>query len=279
MSDATGSLCFLIVALAIITLVGHGIWVLLAALWRLFFGHTSGAVRRRFEEPENEWNDLAAARRQIRRLADQGDLEEATYENLLACLNRRRRQLLGEDYSAGAPQKTEKPQEPIPSVAAEPILEVLPVEKAERAPQPFIPPLIEPTPLPPPRPRRSLGEVLAAFMKDRNLLWGELAGGLLLVGCSVALVVYLWQTQKQIPYFPFFIVAGVTASFFGAGLYTLRRWKLETTSRGLLIIATLLVPLSFLVMAGLSKGEAGGWHEVITEIAAGGLFAWLTSQA
>ncbi len=279
MSDATGILCFLLVALAIITLVGHGIWLLLAALWRLFFGPLSGAQRRRFEEPENEWNDLAAARRQIRRLAEQGDLEAATYENLLACLNRRRRQLLGEDYSAGAPQKTEKPQEPIRSVPAEPILEVLPVEESERAPQPVLPPPLEPTPLPPPRPRRSLGEVLAAFMEERNILWGELAGGLLIVGCSVALVVYLWQTQKQIPYFPFFIVAGVTASLFGAGLYTLRRWKLETTSRGLLIIATLLVPLSFLVMAGLSKGEAGGWLEIVTEAAAVGVFAWLVSQA
>ena len=38
----------------------------------------------------------------------------------------------------------------------------------------------------------------------------------------------------------------------------LHRLKLETTSRGLLVIATLLVPLNFVVMAGLAgqEGEA-----------------------
>ena len=96
--------------------------------------------------------------------------------------------------------------------------------------------------------------MLAGFMEERNILWGELAGGLLILGCSVALVVYLLQTQKEIRYFPFYVVAGVTAALFGAGTYAERRWKLETTSRGLLIIATLLVPLSFLVLAGLSRG-------------------------
>ena len=36
-----------------------------------------------------------------------------------------------------------------------------------------------------------------------------------------------------------------TVAIHAAGLYTLRRWKLRSTSRGVLIIATLLVPLSF----------------------------------
>src|SRR5262249_47379545 len=40
-------------------------------------------------------------------------------------------------------------------------------------------------------------------------------------------------------------------------LYTLHHWKLQATSRGLLVIATLLVPLDFLIMAGLRIGEAG----------------------
>lgn len=117
-----------------------------------------------------------------------------------------------------------------------------------------------PAPPPPPRPpRRSLGEVLAAFMEDKNILWGELIGGLLIVGCSVALVISLWQTLEQIPYFPFVIIAGITAALFGAGLYTLHHWKLESTSRGLLVIATLLVPLDFLVLAGLRSDFSGGF--------------------
>jgi hypothetical protein len=116
-------------------------------------------------------------------------------------------------------------------------------------------------------------------MEEHNILWGELVGGLLIVGCSIALVIYLLQTQKEIPYFPFFVVAGVTAALFGAGLYSLRRWKLETTGRGLLIIATLLVPLSFLVLADLSRGGQGGWVEIVIRVAAIGAFAWLVSLA
>jgi hypothetical protein len=148
---------------------------------------------------------------------------------------------------------------------------------APPAATPELPP-VEPVALPQ-RPRRTVADVLATFMEEHNILWGELAGGLLIVGCSVALVVYLWQTQQVIRYFPFFVVAGVTAALFGAGSYALHRWKLETTSRGLLIIATLLVPLSFLVLAGLSRGEEGDWLEIGTQVAAFGVFAWLVSRA
>src|SRR5262249_3516676 len=60
-----------------------------------------------------------------------------------------------------------------------------------------------------------------------------------------------------IPYFQFLIFVSTTATVFGAGLYALHRLRLATTGRGLLAIATLLVPLNFLVMAGLSGQEAG----------------------
>jgi hypothetical protein len=129
------------------------------------------------------------------------------------------------------------------------------------------------------RPRRSLGEVLAAFMEERNILWGELVGGLLIVGCSIALVISLWKTLEEIPYFPFLIFAGITTALFGAGLYTLHHWKLESTSRGLLVIATLLVPLNFLVMAGLSKDEAGDLLALLIDGAALLLFAWFVHRA
>jgi hypothetical protein len=108
-----------------------------------------------------------------------------------------------------------------------------------------------------PRPRPSLGEVLAAFMEERNIFWGELVGGLLMVGCSIALVIYLWKDLERIPYFQYLIFVGTTACVFGAGLYCQHRLKLQTTSRGLLVIATLLVPLNFLVMAGLASQRGG----------------------
>ena len=130
----------------------------------------------------------------------------------------------------------------------------------------------------PPKPRRSFGEMLVGFMEEKNILWGELAGGLLIVGCSIALVISLWQTLENIPYFPFLILTAITAAIFAAGQYTLRHWKLESTSRSLLLIATLLTPLDFLVLAGLQKGE-GGALSLAMEVAALAGLGWLTWKA
>src|SRR5205807_9371855 len=154
--------------------------------------------------------------------------------------------------------------------------EVVVAQSAPPLPVQVVP---EPAAIAPPKPpRRSVGEVLAAFMEERNILWGELVGGLLIVGCSIALVISLWSTLEKIPYFPFLIFAGITAALFGAGLYTLHHWKLESTSRGLLVIAMLLVPLNFLVMAGLHGQESSGW-EIPLEVGSVVVFAWLTSLA
>lgn len=125
------------------------------------------------------------------------------------------------------------------------------------------------------RRQSSWGQLLAGFMEERNILWGELVGGMLIVGCSIALVISLWRTLEDIPYFPFLIFAAITAALFGAGLYTLRHWKLEATSRGLLTIATLLTPLDFLVLAGLSQGQEQGLIDWGTEIASLLIFSWM----
>ncbi|MCI0643238.1 MAG: hypothetical protein L0Y72_23275 [Gemmataceae bacterium] len=142
------------------------------------------------------------------------------------------------------------------------VIVATPVHRPARNQQAATIPVPEPgEPAPPPvpaPPRRTWGQLLAGFMEERNILWGELVGGLLIVGCSIALVISLWQTLEQIPYFPFLLFAGITSALFGAGLYTLGHWKLEATSRGLLVIASLLVPLDFLVLAGLSHGRVMG---------------------
>ncbi len=148
------------------------------------------------------------------------------------------------------------------------------------------PPVIpKPPPPEPPKPRRSLAEVFGAFMQESNIVWGELIAGLVMVGSSVALVISLWKTLEVVPYFPFLIFTAITVAVFGAGLYSLSHWKLESTSRGLLTIATLLVPLNFLVMAGLlveqGVGEGGPdlWWRLASEAAALGAFAYLLGKA
>src|SRR5437764_4099614 len=58
----------------------------------------------------------------------------------------------------------------------------------------------------------------------------------------------LWQTFSEQPLFKFAVFTGSVAAVFGAGLYTLHRWKLESTSRGLLLVANLLTPVCQLAM-------------------------------
>jgi hypothetical protein len=126
--------------------------------------------------------------------------------------------------------------------------------------------------------------VLAAFMEDRNILWGELVGGLLIVGCSVALVISLWQSLEGVPYFPFLLFSAITAALFAAGEYTLHHWKLEATSRGLLVIALLLTPLNLLVLAdpsavGRSGVEPGGLTDLAVKLVSLLAFVGLTRTA
>jgi hypothetical protein len=108
----------------------------------------------------------------------------------------------------------------------------------------------------PQEPKRAWTDWLAAFMEERNMRWGELVGGLLIVCCSVALVVSFWSEISERPWLKFVLFNGVTAGLFGLGFYSKHRWRLHTSSQGLLIIANLLVPLNFLAIAAFSSGPA-----------------------
>jgi hypothetical protein len=187
--------------------------------------------------------DLA---RRFLRAALAGVLSEQEYEEAQAMLRR-----LEELVQSPAAVVVE-PQE-VPEVIPASPLGAAAVRPAPVVPTPSLPAIVPA----PPRPRRSLTNVLAAFMEERNILWGELAGGLLIVGCSIALVITLWHSLEALPYFPFLLFACITAALFGAGEYTLHHWKLESTSRGLLVIALLLVPLNLLVLADPSLGHSG----------------------
>ena len=105
----------------------------------------------------------------------------------------------------------------------------------------------QPLPPRPAVPQRSLAEMMAGFMEKRNIRWGELASGLLIVGSAVGLVISLREELRdRIPYFSALVFMLITAAIHGAGTYTLKRWKLRNTSRGVLLIGMLLIPLNFL---------------------------------
>jgi hypothetical protein len=253
-----------------------------------------------------ELADLEATARQLERFRKREDLPAAEIDRLWEQVQDRRERLVGSPPRERAvPVPPAEPIEPGAEAIAE-LPEVLPlrpvapprpaeveqlageeiggqetgVGKEEAEAGKVMPvPSIAAEILPVPVPRRSWTETLAGFMEDKNILWGELVGGLLIVGGSIALVISLWNTLQENPYFPFGIFAAVTAALFGAGLYTLHHWKLESTSRGLLVIATLLVPLCFTVLPSMLEETAADLRELA--IAAGGLavFAFLIYQA
>ena len=115
-------------------------------------------------------------------------------------------------------------------------------------------------------PRHTLADMLQSFMEERNIRWGELASGMLIVGSAIGLIISLRATlaelSERIYYLPALMFMLGTVAIHAAGLYTLRRWKLRSTSRGVLIIATLLVPLSFaagIVLSGSASAEISVW--------------------
>lgn len=112
------------------------------------------------------------------------------------------------------------------------------------------------TPATPAAPSLSASEIIQSFLSAHNIRWGELVAGVLIVVCSIGLVRSLWSSLVEShPVAPSLIFLGFNAAIYAAGLYTLSRWRLRHTSRAVLVIATLLVPLS--VLAGLA---AAGTH-------------------
>jgi hypothetical protein len=234
--------------------------------------------------------DLRITQLQLRQFHFDGLLADDIYQQLLRRIRQEQRAILHPEQA----REAVKDRVPATPALSEEIMDVLPVETPLPQRQPVAPsvprvasPAIAATPAAPETPptpspsvsRRSLGVLLAAFMEERNILWGELTGGLLMVGCSVALVLSLWKTLEQIPLFPFIILAAITSALFAAGRYTLHHWKLEATSRGLLVIGLLLVPLNFLVLAGLSPRATGSPVELSIKAVGVALFAILVNLA
>jgi len=351
MLDLPIVLFVIFVILTIVTLVGHGIWALLAAIFGRgrkestqtcpFCARSTPASHVHCDWCDKdlrslaalELRDLAAVRRQLQRFREKGTMKPKAADRLLGRLQNYREQVL----HPGAEKPTEpivaalvvddvkqvrpavappvpppvalqpeaarpsRPELPVAALLPSPQLEPasFPIDSQLPAPmaayraadaanaslhettsKPHVPaaPLPAAKPQPPALPSRSWTEVLAAFMEQRNIRWGELIGGLLFVCSSVALVVSLWETLERIPYSKFFIFVSISSAVFGVGLYAHYRWKLESTSRALLVIATLLVPLNFVAMASMAKEE---WTvlTLVSELASLTIFAYLVGQA
>lgn len=129
--------------------------------------------------------------------------------------------------------------------------------------------------------KQTWGKWLNAFMEEKNIQWGELAGGLLILCCSTALVLSFWEHIASRPWLKFSIFTGINAAILGLGLNACHRWKLPTTSRGILMIGLLLLPLNFLAFAIFTLGAPWDWWTVIGECLSLGLLgclAWFAAK-
>ncbi|MGH9939649.1 MAG: hypothetical protein ACREAM_25695, partial [Blastocatellia bacterium] len=288
----------LLFAFGLITVIGHGIWVLLAMIFRAVFsepkpqpggvGDGTGAqtqqeescaecgaalrasdrfcaVCGRAQSSVGPMADLTMTARQLDKFLNQGRLDAEVHKLVMGLVEEERARLT-------APVRTRREAEPqTPSPASvesathqsSPALieqDVFVVEngverggrdldEVESAPI-TAPAVVAESPR---QPRRSFTEMLETFMEESSIRWGELIGGLLIIGCSIALVVSLWSEISARPFLKFSVFIGVTTTLFGLGFYSAHRWKLPTTSRGVLIISTLLAPLNFLAMTAFSR--------------------------
>ena len=265
-------LFILIILLTVVTVVGHLIWVVIASVVReIFVEDVIDKETRQRSDPRHErLKNLAITEDQISEFYSNGAVSEKTFQELMERIRAERANL--------ATPRVVAPPAPIPVPV--PIQAPAPVAKAIKPSTDYtekilVKAIASPPPPPPRPPRRSFSEVLNSFMEESNIRWGEIIGGLLIIGCSTALVVSLWAQISQIPVLKFLIFTTVTAILFGIGLYTEHRWKLPTTSRGILTIATLLVPLNFLAIAAVSSSNTSGALVIGSELAAPAIFLCL----
>lgn len=106
--------------------------------------------------------------------------------------------------------------------------------------------------------QRVAANLVQTFMQQANIRWIELVSASLIVICSLGLVISLWNTLAGTSrFFPSLVFLLATVAVHGAGHYTLRRWRLRSTSRGILQIGLMLIPLAVFVGI-LVSGHDGG---------------------
>ncbi|RMF38421.1 MAG: hypothetical protein D6753_15835, partial [Planctomycetota bacterium] len=103
--------------------------------------------------------------------------------------------------------------------------------------------------------------LVRAFMERANIRWIELLSAALIVVSAVGLVISLWSTLSATSrFFPSLVFMIATVAVHAAGQYTLRKWRLRTTSRGILHVGLMLIPLSVLLGILLARNEGSvGW--------------------
>ncbi len=280
-------LCGLAFVIVIITVVGHGFWVLAAAILRSITGTLpqtppSSLDQAASNQPPTPSGDLRQANALIERLTKGKILSVESY-----CAIRELLDLHAKDantflppplYRSQSQQAEAQPSPASPTATPTPASPTIPepiilASAIEPSTTPVLPKpaseLTHATVAPttptkvhaldrnydaaPPKlsavveaqSRRAFGEVLQQFLSEKNIYWGELLSAVLIVGSAVGLILSLRsELSRIIPLFPAVLFLLITTAIHLAGFYTLKRWKLPSTSRGLLLIGSLLIPLT-----------------------------------
>jgi len=169
---------------------------------------------------------------------------------------------------------------------AQPVTQSAEPSEAQRATQPRVPqPAVAKKPAarsaaPGPRkikrpPQKTWRELVHGFLEERDIpvaeLIGVLVGGMFIVASAVLLLISFWDTLQEYPVLKFSSCAAAVVISTLVGLYAYHRWQLPTSGRGLLTISLLLVPISFLSVAGFGSE----WTVVVAELLALALFGYL----
>ena len=283
MSNTIAFLLGLSLFLLFWSLTGHGLWLLVAGLMRALFGKTCESCKRKYlgescncresvmsalsslhQEPVPQLptvaKDLEAANRLIalakfhRWLTDE---QIESVEQLLQSLQVRvqaprpaeaRRDVLVSPSNLAV---EEEPAVVASIVTATPAIEKTKVHALDREYA-----TAKSQPIQAPLQQRLTAGLLKSFMEQSNIRWVELISAALIVTCSVGLVISLWSTLSSTSrFFPSLVFLLATVAVHGAGQYTLRQWKLRTTSQGILHIGLMLIPLAVLVGILLSRRQ------------------------
>ncbi len=235
------------IIVTVVTVVGHGIWVILAATIRALFGrgrstspsptrcvscgHPSGIVNGQCTFCGHVTTtlvdrNLSTTRDQIEDLYHRGLLEEEPYQAVNRAISVERGRLHGPFPLGSSEQRAEpgaKPgvsaqelveagpsdiqfvESPAPAPPATPTsqpesvanndaevleAEIVSAEVSEPS-SPFDVPDTPPTTSVRVAAHRTLADMLQAFMEEKNIRWGELASGMLIVGSAIGLVISL----------------------------------------------------------------------------------------
>jgi len=269
----------LVIVLGLVTLVGHGLWVLIAALVRRIRPEPPSSPPPALPKPEQRESDEVVTRRVLQRLVNRGLLPDRVVREVKAALEREQRP------AEPAPPLVQTPP-PLPAAAkqAEPIATPpQPSQPQQPPPLPTAPaplpaaPSSPPPPPPAPEPQHSWQELLARFLQSRNIRWGELAGGLLVIASSIALVLSFWNTITEVPWLKAGAILALNLALFAVARYAHRRWQLPRASESLAVVSLLLAPISLLAVRVLEAWPL--WAIVGTLVGVVALLSWIIRGA